>query len=101
MEGQVPFLCGNSRQLSQLCVNELELKYGANYTKEFTFKKLARYVWYEALDVYNQHSPRILGITQIPNLAYAIAIATAFQAALQAAIAHHGTLPNYLNSVPT
>jgi len=31
---------------------ELELKYGANYTKAFTFKQLACYVHYEALDVY-------------------------------------------------
>jgi len=33
-------------------VYELELKYGVNYTKAFTFKQLARYVHYEALDVY-------------------------------------------------
>ncbi len=52
---------------------------------------------YEALDVYEQHSTRILGITQIPNPAYAIAIATAFQAA----IAHHGTMPNNPDPVPT
>jgi hypothetical protein len=58
-------------------------------------------VHYEALDVYEQHSVRILGITQIPNLAYAIAIATASQAALQAAIAHHGTVPNNPDLVPT
>jgi hypothetical protein len=44
-------------------VCELELKYGANYTDAFAFKQLARYVHYEALDVYEQHSPRILGIT--------------------------------------
>jgi hypothetical protein len=44
-------------------VCELELKYGANYTEVFTFKQLARYVRYEALDVYEQHSARILGIT--------------------------------------
>jgi hypothetical protein len=43
---------------------------------------LAYYVHYEALDVYEQHSPRILGITLIPNLAYAIAIATTSQATL-------------------
>jgi hypothetical protein len=53
----------------------MELKYGTNYTKAFAFKKLAHYVHYEALDVYEQHSPRILGITQIPNPTYAIAIA--------------------------
>jgi len=63
-------------------VCELELKYGANYTKAFAFKQLARYVHYEALDVYEQHSPRILGVTQIPNLAYATTIATASQVAL-------------------
>ncbi|CAM6062338.1 unnamed protein product [Sphagnum tenellum] len=75
-------------------VCELELKYGANYTEAFAFKQLARYVHYEALDVYEQHSARILGVSQAPNPAYAIAIATASQAALQAIIAHHGTVPN-------
>jgi len=33
-------------------VCELELKYGANYTEAFAFKKLARYVHYEVMDVY-------------------------------------------------
>jgi hypothetical protein len=33
-------------------VCELELKYGANYIEAFAFKQLARYVDYEALDVY-------------------------------------------------
>jgi hypothetical protein len=42
-----------------------------------------------------------LGVTQIPNPSYTIAIATAFQAALQAAIAHHGTMPNNPDPVPT
>jgi hypothetical protein len=82
-------------------VCELEFKYGANYTEAFAFKQLARYVHYEALDVYEQHSARILGVTQIPNPAYAMAIATASQAALQATIAHHGTMPNNPNPVPT
>jgi hypothetical protein len=82
-------------------VCELELKYGVNYTEAFAFKQLARYVHYEALDVYEQQSARILGITQIPNPAYAIAIATASQAALQAAIADHGTMPNNPDPVPT
>jgi hypothetical protein len=63
-------------------VCELELKYGTNYIEAFAFKQLARYVHYEALDVYEQHSTRILGVTQIPNPAYAIAIAIASQAAL-------------------
>jgi hypothetical protein len=58
---------------------------------------LARYVHYEALDVYEQHSARILGVTQIPNPAYAIAIATASQAA----IAHHGTVLNNPDPIPT
>jgi hypothetical protein len=53
------------------------------------------------LDVYEQHFARILGVTQIPNPTYAIAIATAFQTALQAAIAHHGTVPNNPDLVPT
>jgi len=35
-----------------IVICELELKYGANYTEAFTFKQLARYVHYEALDVY-------------------------------------------------
>jgi len=42
---------------------ELELKYGANYTEAFAFKQLACYVHYEALDVYKQHSLRILAVT--------------------------------------
>jgi hypothetical protein len=78
-------------------VCELEFKYGANYTAAFAFKQLARYVHYEALDVYEQHFARILGVTQAPNPAYAIAITTASQAA----IAHHETLPNNPNPVPT
>jgi hypothetical protein len=81
-------------------VCELELKYGVNYTEVFAFKQLARYVHYEALDVYEQHSPRILGISQIPNTAYATAIATSSQVALQATIAHHGIVPNNLDPVP-
>ncbi len=40
-------------------VYELEFKCGVNYIEAFTFKQLARYVHYEALDVYEQHSPRI------------------------------------------
>jgi len=84
-----------------IVVCELELKYGANYTEAFAFKQLARYVHYEALDVYEQHSARILGVTQIPNPAYAIAIATTSQATLQAAITHHETMPNNPNPVPT
>jgi hypothetical protein len=65
-------------------VCELEFKYGVNYTEAFAFKQLVRYVHYEALDVYEQHSPRILGVTQIPNPAYAttITIAITSQAAL-------------------
>jgi hypothetical protein len=78
-------------------VCELELKYGANYIDAFAFKQLARYVHYEALDVYEQHFPRILGVIQIPNPTYATAIAITSQAALQAAIAHHGTMPNNLD----
>jgi len=48
-------------------VCELELKYGINYTKAFAFKQLVSYVHYHALDVYEQHSPRILGVIQILN----------------------------------
>jgi hypothetical protein len=35
-----------------IVVCELELKYGVNYTEAFTFKQLAHYVHYEALDAY-------------------------------------------------
>jgi hypothetical protein len=51
-------------------------------------------VHYKTLDVYEQHSLRILGVTQISNPAYVIAISTTSQVALQAAIAHHGIVPN-------
>jgi hypothetical protein len=57
-------------------------------------------VHYEALNVYEQHSPKILGITQIPNRTYTRAIAIAFQAALQTTIAHHGTMPNNQDAIP-
>jgi hypothetical protein len=59
-----------------IVVCELELQYGANYIEMFAFKQLVHYVHYEALDVYKQHSPRILGITQIPNPIYATTITT-------------------------
>ncbi len=75
--------------------------YGAYYTEAFAFKQLAHYVHYETLNIYEQHFPRILGITQIPNPAYVIAITTTSQAALQAAIAHHVTMPNNPDSIPT
>jgi hypothetical protein len=81
-------------------VCEFELKYGANYTKVFTFKQLAHYVHSEALDVYDQHFPRILGIIQIPNPAFGTAIATTLQLVLQTAIAHHGTMHSNLNLIP-
>jgi len=44
-------------------VCELELKYNTNYIEAFVFKQPACYVHYEALDVYEQHSSKILGIT--------------------------------------
>ncbi len=88
------------RATFSIVVCELELKYGANYIEAFTFKQLARYVHYGALDVYEQHSLRILGITQAPNPAYTIAIAIASQATLQVAIVHHGTMPNNPDVVP-
>jgi hypothetical protein len=80
-----------------IVVCELELKYGTNYTKAFAFKQLARYVHYEALDVYEQHSSRILGVTQIPNSTYATTIATASQVV----IVHHRIVPNNPNLIPT
>jgi hypothetical protein len=82
-------------------VCELELKYGTNYTKAFTFKQLAHYVPYEALDVYEQHFSRILGVTQIRNPAYATTIAITFQGTMQAAITHHGIVPNNLDLIFT
>ncbi len=82
-------------------VCELELKYGVNYIKAFIFKQLACYVHFKALDVYEQHSPRILGVTQIPNPFYATTITTTCQVALQAAIANHGTMPNNPDLIPT
>jgi hypothetical protein len=51
------------KQTFSIVVCELERKYGANYTKAFAFKQLARFVHYETLDVYEQHSPRILDVT--------------------------------------
>ncbi len=42
-----------------------------------------------------------MGVTQIPNPAYAIAIAMASQATLQVAIAHHGIVPNNPDQIPT
>ncbi len=65
-----------------IVVRELEFKYGVNYTKAFAFKQLACYVYYEALDVYEPHSLKILGITQIPNRAYATSIGIASHDAL-------------------
>jgi hypothetical protein len=89
------------RATFSIVIFELELKYGFNYTKSFTFKQLTRYVHYEALDVYEQHSPRILGVTHIPNPTYATTITTTSQPALQATITHHGTMLNNPNPVPT
>jgi len=82
-------------------VYELELKYGVNYIDAFAFKQLAHYVHYEALDVYEQHFPRILGIIKIPNLTNATAIAITSQAALQVAITHHGIVPNNPEPIPS
>jgi hypothetical protein len=48
----------------------------------FAFKQLAHYVHYETLDVYEKHSPKILGVTETPDLAYATAIAITYQATL-------------------
>jgi len=42
-----------------------------------------------------------LGITQILNPTSATTITTAFQVAFQATIAHHGTMPNNPDSIPT
>ncbi len=98
-KGQVPGTTSlrEFKATFSIVVCELELKYGTNYTEAFAFKQLARYVHYEALDVYEQHSSRILGVTQIPNSTYATTIATASQAA----IAHHRIVPNNPNLIPT
>ncbi len=53
------------------------------------------------MDVYEQHFTRISGVTQIPNPTYTIAIATASQVTLQAAIAHHEIMPNNPNPILT
>jgi hypothetical protein len=84
-----------------IVICELEFKYGVNYIEAFAFKQLARNVHYEALDVYEQHFSRILGIHQIPNPAYATTITIAFQVTLQATIAHHRIVPNNPDLVPT
>ncbi len=55
---------------------------------------------YEALDVYEQHFLRMLGVIQIRNPTYATTIVIAFQATLQATIAHHGNVPNNPNPIP-
>ncbi len=70
------------KAIFSIVVYELELKYGFNYTETFTFKQLAYYVHYEALDVSEQHFLRILGVTQVPNPVYTTAITTTSQAAL-------------------
>jgi hypothetical protein len=44
-------------------VYELELKYCTNYIEVFAFKQFAHCVHYEALDVYEQHFPKIFGTT--------------------------------------
>jgi hypothetical protein len=88
--GKIKKFCERPRTISlrefkeffSIVVCELELKYGAYNTEAFVFKQLAHYVHYETLDDYEQHSSRILGIAQIPNPAYAIAITTASQVAL-------------------
>jgi hypothetical protein len=51
------------KAIFSIVVYELKFKYGVNYIEAFTFKQLARYVHYEALNVYEQHSLKILGVT--------------------------------------
>jgi hypothetical protein len=51
------------KAIFSIVICELELKYGTNYIEAFAFKQLAHYVHYVALDVYEQHSPRILDVT--------------------------------------
>ncbi|CAM6088514.1 unnamed protein product [Calypogeia fissa] len=70
-------------------VYELELKFKQDFTNAFAFKQLARYVHHEALDVYQQYSPQLLSTLQVPNPAYAAAIAGAQSTTLQATIAAH------------
>jgi hypothetical protein len=84
--GTISFKAFKATFSTMVC--ELEFKYGVNYIETFAFKQLACYVHYEALDVYEQHFLRILGVTQIPNPTYATTIATTFQVTLQATIAH-------------
>jgi hypothetical protein len=65
-----------------IVVCELKFKYGTDYIDVFAFKQLTCYVHYEASNVYEQHSPKILGVIQIPNPAYTTAITITSQAAL-------------------
>jgi hypothetical protein len=51
-----------------IVVYELEFKYSANYTEVFAFKQLARYVHYEALDVYILSQDFQVGVPKIPKL---------------------------------
>ncbi len=74
-------------------VCESEVKYGVNYTEVFVFKQMSRYVHYEALDVYKQHSPKILGVIQIPNPTYATTIAITLQAACKLPLHIMGLCP--------
>jgi hypothetical protein len=83
-----------------IVVYEFQLKYDVNYIEAFAFKQLARHMHYEVLNVYEQHFPRILGVTQIPNLAYATTITTTFQTTLQATIVHHGAMSNNPYLIP-
>ncbi len=58
--GRIEKFSGKPRTISlrefkvifSIVVCELELKYGINYIEAFTFKQLAHYVHYEALDAY-------------------------------------------------
>jgi len=88
------------KEIFPIVVCELELKYGVNCTEAYAFKQLVRYVhsdigclWATFCKDFGRHLDS--------NPAYTTAITTASQAALQATIAHHGTMPNNLDLVPT
>jgi hypothetical protein len=52
VEGHVQISLREFKATFSIMACELEFKFGVNYTETFAFKQLARYVHYEALDVY-------------------------------------------------
>jgi len=82
-------------------VCELEFKYGVNYTEAFAFKQLVRYVHYEALDVYEQHSISIFGCHPNSQSSLRHSHRHRLSSWIVSSIAHHGTVLNNMDPVPT